>query len=57
MAETISTIPDFDPQKPGTVCIATDRTGHYTPPVENALRFIQESDDKEKIHRFIVSIR
>lgn len=53
MAETISTIPDFDPQKPGTVCIATDRTGHYTPPVENALRFIQESDDKEKIHRFI----
>lgn len=53
MKEKISSIPDFNPEKPGTICIATDRMGHYTPPVENALRFIQESDVKEKIHRFI----
>ena len=44
MTEKISSIPDFVPEKPGTICIATDRTGHYTPPVENALRFIQEGD-------------
>ena len=53
MTEKISSNPDFVPEKPGTVCIATDRTGHYTPPEENALRFIQEGDVREKIHRFI----
>lgn len=53
MTEKISTIPYFVPEKPGTVCIATDRTGHYTPLVENALRFIQKGDMEKEILHFL----
>ena len=34
----LSSEPYFNPQQPGTVCIAIDRYGHYRPSSENALR-------------------
>ena len=47
-----SSDPYFNPQQPGTVCIAIDRYGHYLPSSENALRFLQQGDVETGVRRF-----
>lgn len=48
-----SSDPYFNPQQPGTVCIAIDRYGHYLPSSENALRFLQQGDVETGVRRFL----
>ena len=49
----LSSEPYFNPQQPGTVCIAMDRYGHYRPSSENALRFLQQDDVETGIRHFL----
>lgn len=49
----LSSEPYFNPQQPGTVCIAIDRYGHYRPSSENALRFLQQDDVETGIRHFL----
>lgn len=48
----LSSEPYFNPQQPGTVCIAIDRYGHYRPSSENALRFLQQDDVETGVRHF-----
>ena len=49
----LSSEPYFNPQQPGTVCIAIDRYGHYRPSSENALRFLQQGDVETGVRHFL----
>ena len=49
----LSSEPYFNPQQPGTVCIAMDRYGHYRPSSENALRFLQQDDVETGVRHFL----
>ena len=49
----LSSEPYFNPQQPGTVCIAIDRYGHYRPSSENALRFLQQDDVETGVRHFL----
>lgn len=53
MDNRLSSEPYFNPQQPGTVCIAIDRYGHYRPSSENALRFLQQGDVEAGVRHFL----